>query len=421
MNSIKLRPPPSLPEPLRGIEQGSFAEYTVKVRLKDIGQRILQENRFSSERAARLQSLLDDLPLGHIRFMEDRHAPDFREWRDYVRPFVGQNWLEVPWFFAETYFYRRILEAIDYYSEAEDRRIDPYAHQKRQGLTQYTPAIKIICAQMEQRLAQRARSPQDALVLLPELLLSALWGNQADLSMWPVGETRRQASETGTAGQHEHQLVINDLQAVSAFFEAHQLDRIDVILDNCGLELLNDLLLAEFLIASCLVQKIYFHAKSHPTFVSDAMPKDVMTTVSYLATSDDPCLRSTGERLQVLLHSGKLTLTSAFYWTSPLAFWEAPKAVLQFLEDTDLLIVKGDANYRRLLGDRHWAFDLPTVQAFGYLPKPLLALRVCKSEVIVGLQPGQPEGIANHDPNWMVNGRWGLVQFYSPSSDEDKN
>jgi hypothetical protein len=50
----------------------------------------------------------------------------------------------------------------------------------------------------------------------------------------------------------------------------------------------------------------------------------------------------------------------------------------------------------------------------GFLPSSLLALRTLKADVVAGLAAGQAEQLAQQDPDWMVNGNWGLIQFASP-------
>ena len=44
----------------------------------------------------------------------------------------------------------------------------------------------------------------------------------------------------------------------------------------------------------------------------------------------------------------------------------------------------GDANFRRLIGDRHWPWSTRPEDVLSYFPAPLLALRTCKSEVLIG-------------------------------------
>jgi hypothetical protein len=41
----------------------------------------------------------------------------------------------------------------------------------------------------------------------------------------------------------------------------------------------------------------------------------------------------------------------------------------------------------------------------------LVALRTLKSELASGLKPGQEEMTTQQDPDWLTNGRWGLIQW----------
>ncbi|PSQ83528.1 MAG: hypothetical protein BRD30_12810, partial [Bacteroidetes bacterium QH_2_63_10] len=106
---------PDLPPPLRGTEPGTFTHRTIAERWPRIAGRVIAENDFPDAINARIQALRDDLPNGTIRPLEVTDAPDAALWADWVRPYQGQSWLEAPWFFGETYFYRRLLEATGYF------------------------------------------------------------------------------------------------------------------------------------------------------------------------------------------------------------------------------------------------------------------------------------------------------------------
>ncbi len=80
------------------------------------------------------------------------------------------------------------------------------------------------------------------------------------------------------------------------------------------------------------------------------------------------------------------------------------------LSQAQMVIVKGDANYRRLLGDSRWPSTVPAQAAIPYFPAPLLALRTLKSDPIVGLSPGLAEQLNQVDPEWRVNGKRGIIQ-----------
>jgi hypothetical protein len=79
-----------------------------------------------------------------------------------------------------------------------------------------------------------------------------------------------------------------------------------------------------------------------------------------------------------------------------------------------LAIVKGDANYRRLLGDRKWGYtdDFQKVVGASF-PCPVLALRALKAELGCGMDEDQVKRARELDANWLVNGRFGVVQFGS--------
>jgi len=374
-----------LPPPLRGADPDSFARDTVLRRLPAIAGRVLTENRLDHQAARAVAGLAAEIPFMPLRPLADDAAPDLALWRSYLAPYAGQDWLAVPWFLAETYFYRRILEAIGYFrprSGAYGR--DPYARQKRLGLEHTS-------------LAGLSDEP----LPLDAALRGALWGNQADLSLWPA--------DAGD-GPGDATLLADDGPAVLAHLDAliARSATVDVVLDNAGAELVHDLLLADALLARGL--RVRLHPKAHPTFVSDATAGDARDTVAWLAERPGPVARA-AERLIAALATSRLTLHDDWFWTSPLAGWEMPETLFDFLATSGLLISKGDANYRRWLGDRHWPADTPLEAVLGYAPAPLLLLRTCKSEVAIGLDQARVAAARARDPQWMINGRWGLAQF----------
>ncbi len=397
----------ALPDPLRAAEIGTFTHYSVVERLPDIVQRTLNENRFPPAVEERLRALGEGIPHVPIRHIEDRLAPDVLEWRRYVAEYEGQNWLEVPWFFAENYFYRRIMEAIGYFQQGPLQGVDPFEYQKRQGLETTRAEIGRLAADLAGWVAAGAWD-RDAFT---RLLGISLWGNQADLSLWPA-DAEAEASEAG-AGSREDMIIVDDSEAVAEHIEARrgQAARIDVLGDNAGFELVTDLALVDYILSVGAASAVHLHLKAHPTFVSDAMIKDVHETVEFLLLEGDDAVRAFGERLRGHLADGRLVLHEDFFWNSPLALWALPRLLQDEVNPSHLVISKGDANYRRILGDRHWPFTTPFEDVASYFLPPLLALRTCKSEVVVGLRTGQAANLTQKDPDWLINGEWGLIQF----------
>jgi Damage-control phosphatase ARMT1-like domain len=176
----------AVPPPLRGADAGSFAEHSIAHRLPHIAQRVLADNPLPSSMRRRIEHLIAAIPHRTLEAFTDPEAPDMPAWQDYVRPYLDHNWLQVPWFFAETYFYRRLIAITDFFRTA----FDPFASQKQQGLHTTVARGRTLATQAQQLRADGWR-PEG----LIHLLTLALWGNQADMSLLaPDDATQRQAA-----------------------------------------------------------------------------------------------------------------------------------------------------------------------------------------------------------------------------------
>jgi uncharacterized protein with ATP-grasp and redox domains len=354
----------------------------------------------------RIEDLMAAIPHRTLEAFTDPAAPDMPGWHDYVRPYLDHNWLQVPWFFAETYFYRRLVAITDFFRTA----FDPFAAQKQQGLHTTVARGRVLATQAHRLLIDGWR-PEGFI----HLLTLALWGNQADMSLWAPDDAT-QPSHMQADHPHEH-LVVNEAKAVAHYFTAlHDEPRahppcIDCLLDNAGLELLGDLCLTDYLLSTAHVQTVRFHAKLHPTFVSDAMIVDVHTTLAWLRQHADSDLRTLGDRLHAYVQHGRLQVHTHPFWASPLPMWEMPDDLRALLAEADIVIAKGDANYRRALGDAHWPLTTPLADVVSYFPAPLVFLRTCKAEVIAGLSSAQVHELRQRDPAWLTNGAWGVIQW----------
>lgn len=386
---------------------GSFAHFTFTQRWRMIVDRVIVENNFSAEVNANLIALIQELFAGKLLDLQD-DGPDRADWQAALTPYLGQLWLEVPWLFAEIYFYRRLLEATHYFAAGDSAGVDPFAKQKRAGLVTAMSAIATIAAplQMGEQTGGRDR--------LLTLLYGVLWGNQADLSLRPTDSVIAVQSAITTNVPSSH-ILIDDTPAVLAYLSGRSPDRIDLIADNAGFELICDLCLIDFLLTTNLAGTVILHLKAHPTFVSDATIADVHATLAALATDAAPNVTAFAARLQQHLSSEQLQLQADPFWTAPLSFWEMPASLQTELAQSDLVVIKGDANYRRLLGDRQWDFTTPFAAIVAYFPAPLVALRTLKSEIAAGLQPDQLVALPQQDPDWLTNGKWGLIQFVEPA------
>lgn len=402
------QPPLPLPASIMGAEEGSFARSTVCQRLPDIARRTIADNDFPPLIVENLETLIGEIPYAQVRSLNDE-GPDVTAWNASIQPYLGKNWLEVPWYFAEAYFYRRILEATHYFTPGQGQGVDPFEPQKRLGIETSKQSIQALSALVNEWIY----AASDGLVEWNRdhfitLLYLALWGNRADLSLWPAGEGDRSQIDVD---REKARVLVDRTSVIADYVASFEGARIDAIVDNAGFELVSDLCLLDFLLATHKAEIVYLHLKAHPTFVSDAMSKDIRYTLERLSTECDPEVRLFASRLQDYMNEGRLQLREDFFWTSPLAFWEMPQPLRGFLAESSLVFVKGDANYRRLLGDRHWPFTTPFQDIVCYFPAPLVALRTLKAELAAGLQPSQIEKLNREDPQWLTNGQWGVIQF----------
>jgi hypothetical protein len=238
---------------------------------------------------------------------------------------------------------------------------------------------------------------------LRALLLGSLWGNRADLSY-------NVARELGAFVGADTDLLVDHSPAVVARLSQRPPGRLLIIADNAGTELLMDLALVAHLLGPVGVATIDLHVKSHPFFVSDTIAADVDAAVAALAASGAPANLALGEAIRGLRAAGRLRLATHSFYTSSLHYPQLPADLRAELAKAELVILKGDANYRRLCSDAHWPPETPFADVVADFPAPLVTLRTLKAEVVVGLPPGMPERLQVEDPRWLVNGRRGVVQ-----------
>jgi hypothetical protein len=242
---------------------------------------------------------------------------------------------------------------------------------------------------------------------LHKLIHLSLWGNQADLSLWPV---QGQSGGKAQGGGGETYLLIDQSAAALSHIEGLENGRVELILDNFGTELGFDFLLADALLARNSRLSLRLHVKPYPCFVSDVVAADLPLALQWLKMESPVWARPAAERLQKAEQDGRLKVSTHFYWASPSPAWEMPDDLCIDLAGSALLISKGDIHYRRWLGDARWQYATPLEEIINP-PASLLLLRVSKSDVAAGLNPGQAEEMFQRDPSWQVNGQWGMIQF----------
>jgi uncharacterized protein with ATP-grasp and redox domains len=307
-------PKPPLPEPISGSVIGSFAHFTITQRFPKILRETLADNDFPPQVRRNLESLIEEIPSEPLKEIEDPATPDIQEWNQFLVPFLNKNWLQIPWFIAEMYFYRRIIAATGFHQAGILQGYDPFRKQKQRALESASETISNLGHQLAEALKSWNTNAGRRRASLHQLLVLNVWSNQADLSMWSAGENR---PDHQTSDDQRAHLLADDADRVFDFLSAAdgQDARVDFILDNYGPELVHDIGLADLLLSTNMASTVRFHAKPTPHYVSDAMIKDIQATIVHLAGSSDKAVRELSTRVIDHLQKQRLQLKADFFWT----------------------------------------------------------------------------------------------------------
>jgi hypothetical protein len=247
----------------------------------------------------------------------------------------------------------------------------------------------------------------------------ALWGNKCDLSISAGIENSQKTDPIGQLSELKAKILVDDFAEVWQHLMRElsgkpQGLQIHIVLDNAGFELLTDLALAEFLVHQGIAERVTMHGKKMPWFVSDVTKEDFTWTLQELAGNKDNHVAARGKSWQKRVRDGSWVYTSHDFWTLPhdfAAMKSTSPDLYRQLSEADLVIFKGDLNYRKLVGDLKW----PTTTDFdtalrGFHPAPLVSLRTLKCDLVVGLKEGQAEATQAQDEEWQLTGAWAVIQ-----------
>jgi uncharacterized protein with ATP-grasp and redox domains len=379
-------------------EPGSFAEHTIARRKPQIIANVIASNDYTPEIEADLRAFENEIASGEVQPLHEE-MPDTAIWLGAIEPWLGHTWRELPWYLAEAYFYRRIIEVVRYLQPGPWHLHDPFEPQKVEATRQGLDALEQFMAMRSQQASQEEQ--------IEAWMRRSLWGNRVDLSNITVASDRNH----DVTGDETNSMLVDHTAAVVRMLCEGQVQRLDLIGDNSGLEHLSDLGWIDHLITHDAVEMVHLHLKPRPFFVSDAMVSDFVTTRQMLVDHEDTALSALGQRIEAHLEDGRLILQDHAFWVSPFFYTTLPADLEGELASSDLLVFKGDANYRRLVEDRHWPPTTPLEEVVDYLPAPMVALRTLKSELVLGLPEGMAARLDREDPDWMINGQHGVIQF----------
>ncbi|KAH6584257.1 hypothetical protein BASA61_007568 [Batrachochytrium salamandrivorans] len=440
---------PELPNAplLRGCINGSFAYLTIKDRLPVILTKILdqfsrlQHKEFidktvtiDHDRQTQLKaitfdiselkySMVRDRPLVPISALALSDGTDINgtEWAAEVElwnsaiaevvPESDRSWFNAPWLLVECYMYRMLRQIITDRNAWRD--FDIFQEDKKASLAgSIQSVLKLSSVLGNKTVGVDHDTIQELLQSDLSLLVNA---KHTDMHKMQVSRKDQLIASQGNIIVNNTDRVINKLQTIHT-------GEIIFVLDNAGIELFSDLCLADHLTLStecCIV----FETKQYGWFVSDATIADFHYTLNecerHGQINECHALVQAVSRWRSWLESGRWKLREDPFWMTPFSFWRIPEkapTLLKSLVAAKFIFFKGDLNYRKMVHDASWPTTTPFSDAIGPLGKakiaPFVMLRTCKSDTVVGIEEGQEDILNQTDANWMVNGKFGMVQYH---------
>ncbi|MET4922865.1 damage-control phosphatase ARMT1 family protein [Streptomyces sp. PSRA5] len=393
---------------------GSFARSVLAERHPALIQQVRDAFPWSPERHRALDALLLSSTEGVIEPL-DPDAHDREQWDAWGGEYFGRSWFDVPFLWSESYFYRRLLQAVGYFAPGPWQGVDPFAPFKR--------------AELRGSLVDDELAALDALAPRPveeraaAYLQGSLWGNRADLGFSVGSQGSRgsgsgsEGSGVGSADEEPPPLVADDSEVLWSLLPTDRppgaARTVHVIADNSGRELIPDLVLIDHLLTTGRADDVVLHVKPYPYYVSDATMADVVDCARRIARAPGGAGEA-GKRLWAAMGDGRLAVRAHGFYCAPFPYGEMPADLRREFEGAALTIVKGDLNYRRLVGDRLWSPTTSFAGRTAHFPGPVAALRTLKSDVIVGLAPRTVARLedAGDGTNqaWRTSGTHALVQ-----------
>ena len=382
-----------LAPPILSNQPGSFPWGIFHERHPVLVERLCEATPYPSGIRRALDDLLSETLDGVITPL-DSGAHDVGSWRAWSRDQIGRRWSDVPFLWAESYFYRRLLQAVRYFEPGPWFAVDPFEPFKTAALDD--DALDTELASLDHLLAL----PEGE--RLPALLPASLWGNRADLGFAMV------ASTALAAGATESGLVADDTAQLMEVLTGAP-GEVCMVTDNAAGELIADLVLVDHLLAGGPATTVALHVKPAPYYVSDATTADVLACLRRLAGVPGRAAQ-VSRRLRQAMISDRLAVRTHPYYCAPLPYHDLPADLADQYRTASLTIMKGDLNYRRLVDDRHWPATTPFADVTGYFPGPVAALRILKSDVVVGVDPAMLAALEASGSAWRTSGSHALVQ-----------
>ena len=151
--------------------------------------------------------------------------------------------------------------------------------------------------------------------------------------------------------------------------------------------------------------------------MSDVTPDDYKFVIQQLQRVNSLFVNQFLIRLKKYEQEKKLNFITNRFWTTSYPFSEMKRIeqnLYSELAQSDFVLLKGDLNYRKLLGDLDWPQNTPLkVVVREFYPTSIVALRTLKSDLVANLDLSDTnlKTIKETDKNWIISGDYGIIQF----------
>lgn len=319
-------------------------------------------------------------------------AHDHDRWVDWAGEYLGRSWYAAPFLWSESYFYRKLLDAVGYFEPGPWQGVDPFEPFKSEELR--TGALARDLAALDD-LDALPVGDQDAAILA-----ASLWGNRADLGF----QVSARLDQDGQGA-----MVADESARLWELLAGSAPGTVCVVADNAARELVPDLVLADQLLTTGRARSVTLHVKPYPYYVSDAMTADVVAALRTMTASSGRAAL-TGHRLWKSIVDGSLVVRAHPFSCAPWSYHRIPADLADEFASATVTIMKGDLNYRRLVGDLEWPSATPFDAVTRYFPGPVAAVRTLKCDVVVGVPDDERARLDATGERWRTSGTHALVQ-----------
>lgn len=212
---------------------------------------------------------------------------------------------------AECYMFRKLYSFVE--NSIFIKKFDYFEKIKEHALVR--------CQEEILSIANFTRRNEKIAETFGELLVMNMWSGATDL----LDDTnahlvyRKVLEDLNTSDDY---IIENDIADIWNCLVSDETNRhtVDIILDNGGLELFTDLILAEYIIEKGMASKVCFHAKAIPWFESNITEDDFHSSLKYLSQHPNYILSLIGHKFIQFIKEGKFEVKASLFWTTPYAY-----------------------------------------------------------------------------------------------------